>query len=99
MPQAPAPTLVSVVQTWLPILTQGGFAVVSIVLCFVARAMWNRIVLLEKDKETILKQSIEDARKEAEASQDLLREVVEEQTKGRRVMERLERKLAREETP
>ena len=94
-----APGIVDVVQAWLPVIMQGGFATVCIVLSFVLRTMWNRINELEKDKEEILKQATQDAKEEAKAAQELITKMVEEQTKTRSVIERLERKLERNSHP
>ena len=90
-----APAVPSTVETWLPILIQGGFASVCLVLGMVVKTMWARITKLEEQKEAILRQATEDAREEARAAQELTSKLIEEQTKTRTVIERLERKLER----
>jgi len=84
---------------WLPVLIQGGFATACIILGMVVKTMWARIGELEKQKEEILKQGIADAREEASVSQELIKEMVKEQTKTREVITRLERKLEGRTSP
>jgi hypothetical protein len=84
-------------QGWLTFLIQGGFAAVSVILGLVVRAMWARTLELEKDKETILKSQVEAAREDTEESRALTKAIVEEQTRTRGIVERLERKLERQD--
>lgn len=87
------PTAMSTAQAWLPVLIQGGFATVCLVLSFVVKTMWARILDLEKQKEAILERSIKDAQEETREAQVLTAKLIEEQTKTRGVIERIERKL------
>lgn len=78
-----------------PAALQLGWFLVSCALGWVCSKLWARLVTLEEERATVLKDRIKEARDDVEGQMKLSAKIVEEQTKTRELLERLERQIER----